>query len=227
MATHSHPEITRLLKQIEERYPDPKSHEEHIHDLDYIDNNTCAICRRRFFLPMEFGPCKHTFCLGCLWGHLKSAVLAEITCPLCRSDAYEFKYNTSVNGDGCEHTKEEKGALSLIVFFAKLQNLDGGYIFYDDLDAVYDPDLAMPTEDGEILSFEQLRALDEEVEDSGWETDNDANGDDDDDEPVSPLTFLLNKLPIEQLRGQLGGMRFVKVVIQNRLEELAPLYQKW
>ncbi|PGG95611.1 hypothetical protein AJ80_09931 [Polytolypa hystricis UAMH7299] len=205
-----------------------------------MDDGMCAVCHQRYFLPIEWGPCGHVFCMECLWHalvHLKKHMPhVALCCFLCRETVVDFKYSEASEQHNTSRSHEECGRFSLRILFAKLQDADDAMVEFDfdhpELKVAHDSNLQPPT-GNEGLSEELLRnlnllarerAADEEWDDNGW---SDSEDEEEEDPIMKILTNLLHLLPVDKLKGKLAGMRFTRVIVQKRLEKLAPYYQNW
>ncbi|KKZ64406.1 hypothetical protein EMCG_09610 [[Emmonsia] crescens] len=197
-----------------------------------MDDGMCAVCHQRFFLPIKWGPCGHVFCMECLWHALvdlkKRMPHEALCCFLCRDTVVDFKYSEASEQHNTSRSHEECGRFSLRILFAKLQDADDAMVKFDfdhpEMKVAYDSNLQPPT-GNEGLSEELLNLLaTERAADEGWD---DSEDREEEDPIMKTLTNLLHLLPVDKLKGKLAGMRFTRVIVQKRLEKLAPYYQNW
>lgn len=126
----------------------------------------------------------------------------------------------------------EKGAICLKVTYFILQWLDGATICYNmedsEVDVVYDSDwieTEIPNQGPGLPRqiVEEFNANHGMVQTAGPGL----MEEDSEDEMEDTVEILLQNVELERMQGQLQGMQFVRLLTQERMEEMAPNYQNW
>ncbi|PGG94947.1 hypothetical protein AJ80_10079, partial [Polytolypa hystricis UAMH7299] len=226
----------RIIAAVEKIYAeDPAYHEPETPELTTTkqEEGTCAICHYAWFLPMQFGPCGHVFCAKCLWIRLCSQPSDNSPCKLCNSLNYDFRYQAGMETNSTNRSDLDRGKICLIILFMKLQHLEGASF---DLD-IESEDYKAFKMDGDS-DAEGVQGIDTEILDELWSEERlwaarsmmeeaPEEEEDSEEEQLGLLGMLLQRIPVDALKGNLGGMRFARIVMQRRLETLAPNYRMW
>lgn len=104
-------------------------HQANIPEADDVSDNhdkTCAICCRRFFLPVEFSSCTHAFCAECPWRSMSGA--NGVCCSLCRTRHFQPHYSEVNDVILSERSTWEKCRICLVILYLKLQETDGAMV---------------------------------------------------------------------------------------------------
>ncbi|EEP78145.1 predicted protein [Uncinocarpus reesii 1704] len=226
------PQLLEGLRQIHAE--DPAYREPEVPELTTTDpaEGICIVCRCAWFLPVQFGPCGHVFCAECLWTVLcRSSALPA--CMLCQSTKTNFRYRSDMHKISTDRSDFDRGRFSIILLYMKLQFLDDAYASWNigsnDYKA-FEADVNTDVEATEGIDPETLSALEKQEGHCAAGPDEDGDewvDEDSDEEDSNHLLILLHRVPVRALKGMLRRIRFARVVVQQRLEELAPNYRAW
>lgn len=178
----------------------------------------------------------------------------RLSCPMCRSTDYRFEYDHEMAAYMATHnlrpalSRFEREKLKLQFFFMKAVSiLRDDEITYlpcllddNEFNVIFDRTLPLPPPNEPALTADTIRELDSMV---------DANDDASADEYLDYLVpnpnyvpnegpenisrrwdgmrRLMQKVPIDILRGDKRRLRFADPYCQRLLEEVVPNYQNW